>query len=188
MVIERISIAKNMIFPEVKKESDEANEFDFVDLNSYFELSESSQEQQVTNKDVKSFDKKESYVKEQFSSEEIKNEVINKPVVKETRYERRKREYKLMEKIPCTICFLPIKKRRMKDHMNGPHGTDGGNCPHCEKFFASNKYLQNHIRETHIKKELPDPITMCQICSKELPKSNLKRHIRNWHSALFQFI
>jgi len=177
-------IAKNMIFPEVKKESEEAIEFDFVDLNSYFELSKSSQEQYVANKVVKSLAEKESDIKERFSSEEIKNEITSKPVVKETRYERRKREYKLMEKIPCTICFLPIKKRRMKDHMNGPHGTDGGNCPHCDKFVASNKYLQNHIRETHIKKELPDPVTMCQICSKEVKKSDLKRHIRNWHSGL----
>merc|ERR1711874_611943 len=54
-------------------------------------------------------------------------------------------------------------------------------CEHCEKKFASNQSLSNHL-PVHTGK------TTCNLCGKvESTRSNLSRHLKMAHNNLIEF-
>jgi len=87
------------------------------------------------------------------------------------------------DKVICEICSKVCFRKRIKEHTKSVHGNDGGNCPTCDKYFPTSRYLKNHITQNHLKKPSVESVHMCQFCSNEFIASKLKAHIRNYHSG-----
>jgi len=81
------------------------------------------------------------------------------------------------------ICSNEYSRKRIKEHVKAVHAIDGGNCPKCEKYFPTSKYLKNHFTQVHLKEHIKEPFYLCQCCSKEFEASKLKAHIRNYHGG-----
>jgi uncharacterized protein YueI len=56
-------------------------------------------------------------------------------------------------------------------HWKDTHANEKHNCPHCDKTFASKRFVQNHIKKAHEK--MP-----CVHCGKLVGVSLMKRHVQ----------
>jgi len=83
----------------------------------------------------------------------------------------------------CEVCSNMFSKYKIKEHMRNVHGNDGGNCPTCGRFFATSRYLKNHMNQRHLKKESEETVQLCEFCTEECVASKMRAHVRNYHSS-----
>jgi KRAB domain-containing zinc finger protein len=74
------------------------------------------------------------------------------------------RRYKL-----CPDCGKNVENFGV--HWKDTHANEKHNCPHCDKTFASKRFVQNHIKKAHEK--MP-----CVHCGKLVGVSLMKRHVQ----------
>ena len=78
----------------------------------------------------------------------------------------------------CEECGKTIRgKSQFETHMNDVHSEqEPSQCEYCGKTYKSEKLKAQHIDIMHM-----DSGVKCSVCSKEVPKQRLAKHMRYFH-------
>ena len=72
----------------------------------------------------------------------------------------------------CRICFKPLSKKSLKEHIQSVHSDIKFKCDICQKEFSLERNLKKHRKAVHYEKFQVN----CDICSKAFDS---KVHLRD---------
>ena len=81
----------------------------------------------------------------------------------------------LVKKETCPICFVTIKSRNIKEHMEKIHSNVNLKCNDCGIYKSSSELLRKHIKYKHL---MEKKFTSCYICGKQVSTLSHNQHIK----------